>query len=157
MRKLTAFLPTLLISLCVTQSATWGADEIVIEDAYRGIPVQTAVLTRRYGAVETEDEVAAQELEAGEGVTNTFKLVHWYRYGRPYGWYGYYGPRYYVGYRPRFAYSAYPYYGAYWGGYYGPTPYAAFYAPQVYAPSYYAPSYYAPPIYYGRWGGCCYW
>jgi hypothetical protein len=142
MRKSHVYLLALLSSLWMTSSIALADDEIIIEEPSRGIPVQTAILTRRYGAVETEDEVAAQELEAGYGATNTFKFVHWNRFYRPYGWYGYYGPRYYAAYRPRYN-GYYPSYGPYWAGYYGPPmPYAA---------------YYAPPMYYGGWGGCYYW
>lgn len=132
-------------------------DEVVIEGTHSSVPVRPAILTRRYGHLETEPEVAAEELEAGYGATNTFKFVHWHRYYRPFGWYGYYGPRYYVGYRPAFygyyggyypsyafGYPAYGYsmYTPYWGGYYGATPYTTFYA---------------PPVYYGGYGGCFYW
>src|SRR6476660_4167386 len=112
MQKTMSYVLLLFANLCLMPTvALAGENEIIIETPHHGIPVQTAILTRRYGAVQTEDEVAAQELEAGYGSTNTFKFVRWYRpyyggyygggfYGGGYG--GYYGPRYYAAYRPRY-------------------------------------------------------
>ena len=34
-------------------------------------PVQNAILTRRYGTVETEEEVVQEEFEAGYGASDT--------------------------------------------------------------------------------------
>ena len=151
MRKSSAYIVAILANLWVMPSLVPAADEIVVEQTRRGIPVQTAILTRRYGAVETEDEVAAEELEAGVGATNIFKSVHWRRWYGPRGWYGGFygpGPGYYVGYRPRY----YGYYPPYYGGYYG-APYVSYYAPR--------PAFYGGYGYggygYGGYGGCYYW
>ncbi len=140
MRKFIASQLVWLASFGVMPCIAPADDEFIVEEARSGIPVQTAIFTRRYSAVETEDEVAGQEFEAGIGATNTFKFVHWRRWARPYGWYGSYGPGpgYYVGYRPRY----YGYYAPYWGGYYG-APYVSYYAP--------------PALHYGGYGGCYYW
>ena len=169
MGKSALFCLALLTSLWVAPAMGQHDDEFIIEQSPRGIPVRAAILTRRYNPVETEDEVIAEELEAGYGDTDTFRTVGWrraYRYGGWYGgygyygpaWYGgygYYGPRYVVGYAPRFyglgygglgyGYAGYyPYYGGfrgYWGGY----------APMTYS------TFYAPRVYYRNWGGCYYW
>lgn len=134
-------------------------DQIIIDESSGGVPVSPAILTRRYGHLETEPEVAAEELEAGYGATSTFKFVHWNRYRRPFGWYGFYGPGYvgyfprYFGYYPSYAFGypsyafgypgfGYPTYAPYWAGYYGGLPYTTFYAPRAY---------------YGGYGGCFYW
>ena len=140
MRKALTYSLALVAGLCTLPNLASAEEEIIIEGPRSGVPVQNAILTRRFGPVETEDEVASQELEAGVGATNTFKAVGWRRYyrpygygwyGRPYGWYGFYGPRYYAAYRPGF----YGYYGgyapySYWGGYYG-APYINYYTPPV--------------------------
>jgi hypothetical protein len=160
--------------LTVVAGSFWSAaaaraqQQFIVEEPCVGVPVQTAIYSRRYGAVETEDEIALQELEAGQGVTDTFKFVSWRGYYRPfarpfvgYGYYGPrfaygYGPRYYAGYAPRY-FGYYPSYAPYggggwgggWGGNFGGYPYASYYAP--------------PVVYYSGYrglrgyGGCWYW
>ena len=159
MRKFCAYL-LLAVGLFVAPEQLQAQEEIIIDQPYCGVPVQTAIYRRRYGAVETEDEVALQELEAGQGSTDTFKFVAYRRYYRPYGgWYGFYGPRYYGGWYgfagPRYYagypgfYGAYPSYAPYWGGFYGGAPYATYYAPPVY--------YYSGYRGFRGYGGCYYW
>src|SRR5690606_18475089 len=82
---------TLLSGWLIPVETTYGQQEYILEEPCLGVPVQTAIYTRRYGAIETEDEIALQELEAGQGVTDTFKFVSWRGYYRPYS-YAYYGP-----------------------------------------------------------------
>jgi hypothetical protein len=163
MRKFCAY-GLLLVGLFAEPNRLQAQEEIVIEQPYCGVPVQTAIYRRRYGAVETEDEVALQELEVGRGTTDTFKFVAWRRYYRPYGgWYGFYGPRYYVGYPGFYGYypSYAPYWGGFYGGFYGGMPYARYYAPPVYYSGY--RGLYGGYVGYGGYrgfrgyGGCYYW
>lgn len=150
---------TLLSGWLMPVDSLFAQQEYILEEPCVGVPVQTAIYTRRYGAVETEDEIALQELEAGQGVTDTFKFVSWRGYYRPYG-YAYYGPRYfyspryYVGYGQRY-FGYYPSYTPYWGGYWGNY----YYSGLPYATYYAAPRAYYYSGYRGLrgYGGCWYW
>jgi hypothetical protein len=167
-------IPLLLLVSCFAgaSSQAKAQEEMILDESSGGVPVQTAILRRRYGPVATEQEVAGAELEAGYGATNLFKTIHWRRqFYRPwYGGFGWYGPRYYAGFGPRYvgyypSFPYWPYWGGAWGGgwggyggYYGG--YGGYYG--GYGGYYGAPyvSFYAPPAFYGGYGGyggCFYW
>ncbi len=134
MRNHAAFLLVSIGCLLLVPDIGLGKEQSTINQVCSTAPVQTAILRHQDGITQTKNAVGG-----GPGKT---QLVYWRRWGRPYGWYRYYGvvPRYYVGYRPVYFGS----YAPYWGGFYG-APYVSFYAPR--------------PIYYGGYGygGCCYW
>jgi hypothetical protein len=117
-------IPLLLLVSCFAgaSSQAKAQEEMILDESSGGVPVQTAILRRRYGPVATEQEVAGAELEAGYGATNLFKTIHWRRqFYRPwYGGFGWYGPRYYAGFGPRYVgyYPSFPYW-PYWGGAWG--------------------------------------
>lgn len=152
-------------------SSAVAEETSLIGDAVSGVPVHTAILTRRYGAVVPEQEIAGEELENGLGATNTFQFVHWRRWNRPYGWggWGMYGrwgwgwggvggPWYGVGFGPRF-YGYYPWGG--WGGY--PSWYNMYWGTPAWGGGfgwggYPVTTFYGPVRpFRARFGGCYYW